>query len=299
MIPRPDRSFGASSSLPPPPPDATAPWGRFSAHRAATGRGSVPRRPDLPPRRSRLVIAFFTSLVLLVVATVSFFVVREIRDHGEYAFLDRQDGVPLAWDPCTPIRYVVNEALAPEGTGEDLSEAIARLEEASGLDFVDAGRVDWTVEEYLGSGAAIRAADGGVTWAPVLIGWEDSASFRDEPNAYGGANVLPGTGAWRDRYVGGFVVMNADQSLPAGFDSDGSWGPAFQHELGHLVGLDHVESRREVMAPAHFPPWPTDYGEGDRRGLARLGRIACREGTPPPPVPFAGEAPLSDPVPVR
>lgn len=46
------------------------------------------------------------------------------------------------------------------------------------------------------------------------------------------------------------------------------------HELGHLVGLDHVDDMGEVMFegvdPAHVK-----LGPGDRAGLARLGSGPC------------------------
>jgi hypothetical protein len=256
----------------------------------------MPPRPDLPPPRSRLVLGFFVAFAVLIASFVGYVVVSEVRDHGEYRFLKRSAGAPVTWDPCTQIRYVVNDALAPAGAEEDLAEAVRRLEAATGLDLVDAGHTDWTLREYARARGVTTGLDGEAVWAPVLISWEDASSFRQAPDAYGVANVFPGTGTWRDRFVTGFVVMNADQELPTGFDSDGAWGPVFMHELAHLVGLNHVSRLDEVMAPGHVPPWPTDWGEGDRRGLALLGRTPCRDGAVPPPVGVPGE-PLTPPVP--
>jgi hypothetical protein len=243
-------------------------------------------------------MAFFVFLALSTVGTLCTAVVQEIRDHGEYAILHRSDGQPVVWNPCDPVRYVVSDALAPEGTDADLREAIRRVEGASGLDFVDAGRVDWTLEEFTRAGGAVEGASG-ASWAPVLIGWEPASGFTDEPNAYGGANAIQGEGEWRNRYVTGFVIMNAGQDLRPGFDDDGAWGPAFMHELGHVVGLGHVPQHRqdEIMAPSHAPPWPIDWGEGDRRGLTRLGSGSCLPGEAPPPVAFPGEELLSPPLP--
>lgn len=45
------------------------------------------------------------------------------------------------------------------------------------------------------------------------------------------------------------------------------------HELGHLVGLAHIEDRGELMHP-----WSSrlrDFGPGDREGLANLGSGRC------------------------
>jgi predicted Zn-dependent protease len=46
------------------------------------------------------------------------------------------------------------------------------------------------------------------------------------------------------------------------------------HEFGHLVGLDHTADPSQVMySEAQFNV--QDYGPGDLRGLAQLGRQAC------------------------
>ena len=45
------------------------------------------------------------------------------------------------------------------------------------------------------------------------------------------------------------------------------------HELGHLVGLAHVDDERELMDAQNHGQ--LDFGPGDRRGLARLGSGPC------------------------
>ena len=45
-----------------------------------------------------------------------------------FEVIDRQaDGTPVAWDPCQPIYYVVNNAQAPEGGPELLRGAIDKV----------------------------------------------------------------------------------------------------------------------------------------------------------------------------
>ena len=46
------------------------------------------------------------------------------------------------------------------------------------------------------------------------------------------------------------------------------------HELGHLVGLAHVDDQGEIMYADGVTR--TSYGAGDLDGLARLGAGGCR-----------------------
>lgn len=190
----------------------------------------------------------------------------------------REDGTPVRWDPCSPIRWVYDPRGAPTGGQALVEEAMRRVGEASGLDFELVGRVT----EQPATDRPLVGPDG--DWNPVLVAW-----------APGGATDLPlgdrelGLAvpvAVRDGgppvFVTGQVVLNADRPLLPDFrDRHGSWGAVLVHEIGHLVGLDHVDDPTQLMAPS--PGFgPVELGAGDRAGLAAVGRDAGCLAVPPP-----------------
>jgi predicted Zn-dependent protease len=44
------------------------------------------------------------------------------------------------------------------------------------------------------------------------------------------------------------------------------------HEFGHLVGLAHVDDKRQLMYPHTGRP---DFEDGDRAGLIALSQLPC------------------------
>ena len=50
-----------------------------------------------------------------------------------------------------------------------------------------------------------------------------------------------------------------------------------EHELGHVVGLDHVNDATQLMNPSETPT-VTGYAAGDLSGLAILGEGQCTPG---------------------
>ncbi len=49
---------------------------------------------------------------------------------------------------------------------------------------------------------------------------------------------------------------------------------AVLHELGHLVGLAHVDDKTQIMFPRGGQV--VDYQQGDRVGLGTLGKGPCQ-----------------------
>lgn len=203
-----------------------------------------------------------------------------------YAVWARDDADdPVRWDPCSPIELVVSHAGAPKGVDpdalrDDLVSAVEDVVAASGLDLVVVG----TTAERPAADRSTVTSDG-ADWAPVLVGWSRSRAaglpLRDSDRA-----IAVPVAVGHDRsatFVTGQIVLNGDRDdLATGrADRADTWGATLLHELGHLVGLDHVDDPEELM---HRYPGagPVALGPGDRAGLAALGAEgACR--TPPPP----------------
>jgi hypothetical protein len=197
---------------------------------------------------------------------------------GAYEFVMTQDGTdqPVAWDPCRTVRYVVNPAGAPPGTDVLVEQAIDRTAAATGLVFVNEGTTDepWTKDRE-----PYQPDRYGERWAPALIAWSDEGQVPGLAGyiaGMGGAiprsapNDADGTYA----FVSGSVVLDAGD-LGAGMSLPG--GPeqvraVIQHELGHMVGLDHVADPSQLMFSESRVP---DWGTGDLAGLHQLGTGPC------------------------
>ena len=196
----------------------------------------------------------------------------------DYAFLEARRGgcQPVRYNPCEPIHYVVNSALAPPGALDDLQQAVKKVEEATGLTFVNEGATD---EQPVVNRLLSQPQRYGERWAPILVAWEHGHRVRMErTNPAGGQSFqVEGT------YVSGVLVVNVDavaqdhnRSRPAsGFGEGTTWGRVFIHELGHIVGLGHVARSDQIMFPElGVQSGPAEFRAGDLAGLRLLGKEA-------------------------
>src|SRR4051794_13990591 len=188
---------------------------------------------------------------------------------GNYGFLATDRDRPVRYDPCTPIHYAANLALAPAGALADLQGAVQRLSQATGLSFVFNGTTDEVPQAHRGMTKNSRYRG----WPPVLIAWvQPGASDLLTNGAIGEGGSTWFGNAGSEVYVTGVVAIDASQNdkLTPGFGGD-SVGAVLLHELGHVVGLDHVADRSQIMF-ATVTDKPAAYGSGDLAGLALLGR---------------------------
>lgn len=180
----------------------------------------------------------------------------------------------VAYDPCRPIHYVVRPDLAPPGTDQLIQQSVAAVSAATGLQFVYDGP---TTEAPSTDRAAYQPDRYGKKWAPILIAWstpEEAPDLAGRVAGTGGSSSLQVTGE-PYVYVTGQVQLDAPALTETLAFPD---GPALvraviMHELAHVVGLDHVNDPTQLMYAENSGR--LDFGEGDRAGLALLGRGKC------------------------
>ncbi len=198
---------------------------------------------------------------------------------GAYGF-DKTSptGRPVTFDPCLPIHYVVNPDGMPPGGADELRGAVREIGDATGLQFVEDGV---TSERLVEGRDANQLGRYGKGWAPVLIGWVDEAEFPElGGDVVGAANSVSAAPAGTEEYhyVTGQVAFDRTYFMTAGSDPGSTSGTrtTLLHELGHLVGLAHVDDRGEVMYPSADA---VELGPGDLEGLAIVASGGCATGT--------------------
>ena len=191
------------------------------------------------------------------------------REGRGYEFAQTQPGsdAPVGWDPCVPIRVLVNTEGAPAGGLQMVQTALERTNAASGLQL-----------EVAGSSSSRAFFDPRRELPePVLIGWAPPSEIdglAGRVAGLGGAASQGLVGA-RQYLVQGSVVLDGPlfRTLTRSVDGRREAQAIVDHEVGHLVGLSHVEDSTQLM---NAESGATEYGAGDLAGLAALGVVPCR-----------------------
>ena len=175
------------------------------------------------------------------------------------------------WDPCQTIGWRVNAAQATAGALADAKTAFRRLSEATGFRFV-----------YRGTTSVIPKLDSHDSYprdTQIVVAWirkTQSNLFKGqmEADAIGSPYYLMGyhNGDGSDAYriSSGAVVIDSRFRVPGGFGSGLTRGDILLHELGHVMGLGHVNAGSEMMNP-YMTRGVARYGKGDLAGLEKHG----------------------------
>jgi hypothetical protein len=189
-------------------------------------------------------------------------------------------GKPARYNPCAPLRYVVNPSGAPDSWRTVLQEVVDEVSRATGMKLEMVGETDEVAVvtdssrpsptgEYT---KTIRRAPFQPTrypnaWAPLLIYWTE---LTVGPGAKPGFDTT-GIGASERRsttdgspvYVTGVIALASDLEPRL-------LKPVLMHEFGHVLGLDHTDDPKQLMAASHDKPVAA-WGAGDLSGLNKLG----------------------------
>ncbi len=181
------------------------------------------------------------------------------------------------WESCRPIRWKFNDSRAPRRGLEQVKAGVRRVHAATGLEFDYVGKSDRKANPY----------GDNISGATLVIGWRSARTFRRYVNSsqvVGLAGQRFASG-YRDaqgpvyRTLQGGVILNAAHRLGGGFGKGTTWGEVIVHELGHIVGLDHASSQKQVMYYS-TTDFNANLGKGDLRGMRQLGDTrGCLERT--------------------
>lgn len=196
----------------------------------------------------------------------------DVTTTGSFEFIQTQPGSddPVTYDPCVPIHVVVNHRQDVPHADRILGSALEEVSQATGLQFVVDGESD---ESPTWDGDA-GTADG---WNPVLVAWSDPDEVVDLKGNVAGVGGSTSRAVGRHQwFVTGTVALDGPRArriLARDPDGEAMVRAIVMHELGHLVGLAHVDDERELMQP--HGSRMTTWGPGDRAGLAALGSGDC------------------------
>jgi hypothetical protein len=241
----------------------------------ARHRGRRPRRTTGPLLPGLLISAIIAGLVMLHDPGITGYRFRQLldrlegKDKGSYAFIVTTNaGDPVGWNHCQAIHYVVNPTGAPDDWAGVVRSSVAEVTDVSGFTF----HYDGTSTDRSFTDRTFDPADP----PPVLVAWADAAEVPDLAGSTAGiGGSTPERVHSRIQFVTGLVVLDTeayDRMEQRG--DERSEELILEHELGHVLGLDHVDDVDELMNAEYVGQ--RGFGPGDRKGFELLHELPCR-----------------------
>jgi hypothetical protein len=232
-----------------------------------TTAATVPARSKAAPAAPAAAKARRTAAAPKTTAAPAPRPVAADPSHFAFQSVDAQ-GRPARWNPCTEIRWAYNPADGPADAEALVTQGMSMLAEATGLRFRFVGTT--TFEPQTGPANPPAGID-----AVIGFGHRDRyPDFHDGTVGLGGFTSTPTEQG--PKIISGQVALDAGalKVLTPGFGGGRAQGSLLLHELGHMVGLDHVGDAHQTMNPAVTAASPAGYAAGDRSGLAKVGAAA-------------------------
>lgn len=173
------------------------------------------------------------------------------------------------WNPCAPIRVKVNYAQAPlANTRAHVEQALAHIRAASGLTFTIVGDTNayaWPAPGYAGADAETDLLISFGTQANTTVPIAGNVVGMGGPTFYNTTDYAGPVGL----ITKGQVILDVN---PAEYTwNDARLANVLRHEIGHAVGMGHVNDTAQIMYPMVTPN--LTFGAGDYTNLSQnLGR---------------------------
>jgi hypothetical protein len=164
------------------------------------------------------------------------------------------------------IRFRVRSKAGPSSAFEMIQSALKEVANVTGYSFEFAGTFEHVPKFYEDQ-------------ETIDIGWATRSEFLtaypkdslEKVVGRGGPQYRVGENGAPEIYSG-MVIMNAAMNMPAIVGPGLTQYMVLLHELGHVMNLDHVQSRAEVMYPIIGLDNQFSWGPGDQQGLYYLAR---------------------------
>ena len=231
-------------------------------------RGTGPIAPVVVLERRSLVPGLLVAIGVVLVLMAALFFYR--TQSSAYAFTATIDGKPVTYSSCSTIQVAVYPAGGPPDAEQLVSDAVARMRSATGLDIVLVGSYGGHAPNWNFEAGPVHRED------PISVSWQDAdaiAELTDEIAGLGGSRVVSYANG-SQQLVAGTIALSRDYYASLHERGDRATALAvLLHEFGHVFGLDHVGSTNELMY-GHVGK-RTTFGEGDLEGLRLLGEGPC------------------------